>query len=56
MPRVKSIRVLCPAIRYAEQKHGEFNLEDTMCRQHGSVEFGGACSVEHMSQCEKVSY
>lgn len=54
MPRQKSIRVLCPAIRYTEQNDKTFDIENTMCRQHGSVEFGGACGEEHRTQCEKV--
>ena len=54
MPRVTSFRVMCPAIRYAEQSV-DFDIENAMCRKHASVERGGTCGKDHQEQCLKVS-
>jgi hypothetical protein len=52
-PRPIIFRVKCPAVRYAEQGE-EWDIDDCLCRQHGSIEFQGACGEAHLKQCEKV--
>lgn len=45
---------MCPAVRYVQQGQ-TWNIEDTMCRKHASIEFGGACGKEHEEQCKKYA-
>lgn len=48
-----AVRVMCPAVRYREQRKEDWDIENTLCRQHASVEWGGACCYDHQQQCQK---
>jgi hypothetical protein len=46
--RGKSTRIPCPAIRYYTK-----GAEEGGCKQIASLEYGGACGLDHKQQCEK---